>query len=54
MFTMSPQAFAMVLKAREFWKTLGPKTAAGYLRNRGFTIGQTLAALGLPNRFGFF
>lgn len=41
----------MVIKARELFKSLGGRTAGGYLRNRGFTLSEALEALSLPNRF---
>jgi hypothetical protein len=48
---MSAQRLVVVIKARTFWKSLGATVAAGYLRNRGFTLEQTLEALGIPRRF---
>ena len=48
---MSIQSFIHCIKARELLKTLGGKVAGGYLRNRGFSLEQALAALGLKQRF---
>lgn len=40
-----------IKQARNIFKSLGARVAGGYLRNRGFTLGQALAVLGFPNRF---
>lgn len=48
---MSAQRFAIVLKARELFKSLGGKTAGGYLRNRHFTLNEALQCLGMRVRY---
>lgn len=48
---MSASRFIQVIKARELFKSLGGRTAGGYLRNRGFSLNEALQALGLPVRY---
>lgn len=40
-----------IIKARELLKSLGGRVAGGYLRKRGYTLGEALLVLGLPDRF---
>lgn len=42
---------AIAIKARELFKSLGGRTAGGYLRNRGYKLEEALVLLGLPVRF---
>lgn len=38
------------IKARMMFKTIGAKSAAGFLRNRGYKLEEALSMLGLPQR----
>ena len=48
---MSSHKFVLVIKARTLFTQLGARCAAGYLRNRGFSLDECLEALGMRKRF---
>jgi hypothetical protein len=53
MLTNKIEVVREVRKAILLSKTLGFRTAASYLRNCGFTLGESLYLLNLPNRYNF-
>jgi hypothetical protein len=49
--TAQSQLIEVIDKALAIARNLGFKSAAGFLRNRGFTLAEALMMLNLPNRF---
>jgi thermostable 8-oxoguanine DNA glycosylase len=47
---MSAMTMTHAIKARMIAKTLGMRTAAGFLRNRGYSLEVAIELLGLPKR----
>jgi hypothetical protein len=47
---MSVQMQVLKIRAEFLRDTLGMRVAAGFLRNRGFTLEQALEAFGFVNR----
>jgi hypothetical protein len=42
--------FTLVKRSRNILRTLGARSAAGFLRNRGCTLAEALVSLGMPVR----